>query len=73
MVRAGDDVAQAKVAIRELLCGDLDRTWTIREVQDSLTGWRGTIVSLALLDMRRTGELEMGDDFAVRVRALSTS
>lgn len=69
LVRAADDVGRAKVDIRKL-GGDTDKTWTIREVQDSLSAWRGTIVHLALLDMSRSGEIEMGDDLAIRVVAL---
>jgi hypothetical protein len=73
LVRAADDVSRAKVDIRHLLCGDADRTWTIREVQDKLSAWRGTIVHLALLDMSRSGEIEIGDDLGMRVVALQTA
>ena len=72
LVRAADDVSRAKVDIRDLLRGDADRTWTIREVQDKLSAWRGTIVHLALLDMSRSSEIEIGDDLAIRVVALQT-
>lgn len=73
LVRAADDVGRAKVDIRELLGGDTQKIWTIRQVQDNLTGWRGTIIHLALLDMSRSGEIEMGDDLAIRVVALRSS
>ena len=67
-------MGRAKLAIRELLGRDANKTtWTIREVQDNLNAWRGTIVHLALLDMSRSGEIEMGDDLAIRVLALNSS
>jgi hypothetical protein len=69
-VRAADDVSRAKVDIRELLRCNTEKTWTLRAIQDSLSPWRGTIVHLALLDMRRHGEVEIGDDLAIRVLAL---
>jgi hypothetical protein len=72
LVRAADDVSRAKMDIRGLLRGNTDETWTIREIQDRLSLWRGTIVHLALLDMRRQGEVEMGDDLAIRVLSLNT-
>jgi hypothetical protein len=72
LVRAASDVSQAKVDIRELLRGHTGKTWTIREIQDCLSAWRGTIVHLALLDLCRQGEVEMGDDLAIRVLTLKT-
>jgi hypothetical protein len=70
-VRAADDVTRAKMNIRAVLRADTGKTWTIREIQDRLSSWRGTIVHLALLDMRRQGEVEMGDDLAIRILALN--
>jgi hypothetical protein len=72
LAQAADDVIQAKVDVREVLRGDTAKTWTIREVQDSIDGWSGTIVSLALMDMRRNGEVEMDNDLSIRVLALQT-
>lgn len=72
LAQAADDVIQAKVEVREVLRGDTAKTWTFREVQDSVDGWSGTIVSLALMDMRRNGEVEMDNDLSIRVLALQT-
>jgi hypothetical protein len=73
LAHAAQDVAQAKVDIRELLAEEPDRLWTVREVQDAISGWSGTIVSLALMDMERTGEVATGVDLRVRVVALAPS
>jgi hypothetical protein len=70
-VRAAEDVKNAKADIRKLLREHPAKFWTIREVQDRIDAWSGTIVSLALLDMRRSGELEMSDDLSIRVSALA--
>ena len=70
LAQAAEDVTRAKLDIRELLRGNLDKTWTIRELQASIDEWSGTIVSLALMDMRRDGEVEMTDDLGIRVLKL---
>lgn len=73
LVHVASDVSAAKADIRALLRGDAARTWTIREVQDSIHAWSGTIVSLALMDMERHGEVETGADLGVRVLALQAN
>ena len=61
---------RAKGKIRELLRDSTDQTWTIRDIQESLSQWRGTIVHLAVLDMCRHGEVVLGDDLTVQVIGL---
>lgn len=70
-MRAAEDVRSAKSDIRKLLREYPAKIWTIREVQDRIDAWSGTIVSLAVLDMRRCGEFEMSDDLSIRVSALA--
>ena len=70
LAQAADDVIRAKLDIRELLRGDTTKTWTIREIQDRIDGWSGTIVSLALMDLRRSSEIVMTEDLGIRVLAL---
>lgn len=55
--------------IRDLLAQDPTKAWTVREVQDRARTWSGTIISLALMDMRRCGEIDMGDDLRVKATA----
>jgi hypothetical protein len=73
LARAAEDVAGAKIDIRWLLGQEPDRSWTVREIQDAIPGWSGTIVSLALMDMERSGEVATGVDLRVRVVALASS
>lgn len=69
-MQAADDVTRAKLDIRDLLRGDTAKTWTIREIQDRIDGWSGTIVALALMDLRRNGEVETTEGLGIRVLAL---
>lgn len=71
LARAADDVSAAKVEVRELLQTERETNWTFRAVQDRIDRWSGTIVSLALLDMRKAGEIEFADDLTIRVVALN--
>lgn len=73
LVEAAQEVDRAKVDIRALLAKDTERIWTVREIQEEVTGWRGTIVSLALMDMERTGEIETAEDFRIHVRILQSA
>jgi hypothetical protein len=70
LAEAKKDVDLAKVDIRELLGQDTERIWTVRQIQDAITHWRGTIVRLALFDMERAGEIETAKDFRIHVREL---
>lgn len=71
--RAAEDVTEAKGEIRTLLHSDPGRTWTIRDIQEKLSHWRGTIIHLAVLDMARHNELILGDDLTVEVVTLRAS
>jgi hypothetical protein len=73
LVEAAREVELAKVEIRALLAENTERIWTVREVQDAITGWRGTIVRLALFDLERSGEIETATDFSIHVAELQTA
>jgi hypothetical protein len=65
LARAAESVSTAKGEIRDLLASDRERTWTVRDIQERLSHWRGTIIHLALLDMARHAELTLGGDFTI--------
>lgn len=73
LAQAARDVEQAKGDIRALVTDDANRIWTLREIQERIDTWRGTVVSLALMDMERNGEVEVRNDLSVRVLTLRSS
>lgn len=66
LARAAAGVSQARDGIRTLLSGEAGKAWTTREIQRRARAWRGSIVHLALLGMCRSGEIEIGNDLAIR-------
>lgn len=54
------EVQDARAAIRGFLAKqDVGRVWTFSEIQDNITGWSSTLVSLALFGMLEDGELDV--------------
>lgn len=61
------EVVAAKQAIRQVLRGDPERTWTVPELQNAVRSrWTSSIVSLAFLALVDGGEIELGPHLTAR-------
>lgn len=62
------EVQDARTAIRQFLEEyDDGQAWTFSKIQDRVTGWSSTLVSLALFSMLGDGELDVSGDLKVRL------